>query len=321
MAATGRLALRPTRFGIQAACFWLAMFAAFYAAPYSNLFFLLLGFLGLVLVAGTWGARRNVRGVSAVVDVLPPVPAGSDASVSFELRAPRPTRFQIGVRLVLVGERSVVGHVAVLDGEAGAAIAVGGLPRGIHRVERTLLESFHPFGLVRARIPVAGPEELVVYPAPTEATAGRSAADMLEELLGRTVTAGTMQPASLRDHRLDEGLQRVHWRASARRAKLIVQEWEGGGGQGLEVVLDRRADADELEDALRTLSALVSLARESKETLRIHTQGLAATFGPGNRPWADALRFLAGADRLPSSAAAPPVTGPGVLRLPKAVAA
>ena len=32
-------------------------------------------------------------------------------------------------------------------------------------------------------------------------------------------------------------MRRIHWKASARRDRLVVTEWEGGGGTGAEVVL------------------------------------------------------------------------------------
>ena len=51
------------RLTIHGAVFWTVMCGAFYAAPYSNLFFLLLGFLTLLGLGGVVGARRNMRDV------------------------------------------------------------------------------------------------------------------------------------------------------------------------------------------------------------------------------------------------------------------
>ena len=48
--------MRPTRFGIKSVVFYLVMLGAFFAAPYSNLFFLLLAFLTL---AGAFGAAEE----------------------------------------------------------------------------------------------------------------------------------------------------------------------------------------------------------------------------------------------------------------------
>ena len=68
-----------------------------------------------------------------------------------------------------------------------------------------------------------------------------------------------------------DSLRAVHWRATARRGRLVVREWEAAGGQGLEVVLDRRCAPAELEEALEALSALVHVARARKGSLRVRT--------------------------------------------------
>lgn len=308
--------MRPTRFGLHGILFYAALVVAFYAAPYSNLFFLLLGFLTLLALGGAWSARRNLAGVSASLAELEPVPSGSRVRAPLVLRAPGSARFQIAARLELAGGGRLEGRIDVLEGEAKVELRAASLPRGCHAIERALVESSHPFGILRARRAFVAPAELVVHPAPRALRNARSVAESLGELFGGGELGGDLQPASLRDHRDGEGLRGVHWRASARRGRLVVQEWEGGRGEGLEVVLDRRSTSEELEDALATISALVELARAHKETLRVHTQGLSATFGAGNRPWRDALRFLAGADALPADAAAPPPASPSVLRLP-----
>jgi uncharacterized protein (DUF58 family) len=236
------------------------------------------------------------------------------------VHAPRPARFQVAVRVQLEGSRALEGHAALVEGEATVMLRAPALPRGRYAVLRAFVASTHPFGLVRLRRALAAPPELLVYPAPGALVEGRSAADALDELLGRgTPGQGDLQPCGLRDHREGEGVRGVHWRASARRGRLVVQEWEGGSGEGLEVVLDRRASEEALERALSTLSAMVHLARTNKETLRIHSQGLSATFGEDQRPWGDALRFLACAEALPPSGPPPPATSPGVARLPRAV--
>lgn len=314
--------MRPTRFGLHGALFYAVMLGAFFASPYSNLFFLLLGFLTILGLSGVLAARRNLRGVTASLADLPPLPSGAAAQVPLRLTAPGPARFQLEASLLLEGGERLAGRLDLLQESGSAVLRVPPLPRGCHAVRRARVESAHPFGLLRVSRPFEAPAELVVYPAPLGPRAlvdGRSAAEALDELLALAdPRAGELQPSGLRDHREGEGLRGVHWRASARRARLVVQEWEGGGGRGLEVVLDQRCAEDELEQALGTLSAMVSLARSAKETLRIHSQELAATFGDGQRPWAEALRFLARARALPSDAPAPPATSPQTLRLPRA---
>ena len=313
--------MRLTRFGVSAGVFYLVVLGAFFAAPYSNLLFLLLVFLTLLWVNGIVSATRNLHGVEAEIARLDPVPTCSDVRGKAVLSVGdgrRAARYQIDLHLELEGARELVGHVALLSREAELAVTAAPLERGCYAVRRAFLESLYPLGMLRVRRSVEAPAELVVYPAPEALVEGRSARETLEDLIGGgDPGAGDLQPAGLRDHREGEGVRGVHWRASARRGRLVVQEWEGGTGNGLELVLDRRCDEDELEESLAAVSALIEVARTNKETLRLSSQGLAETFGEGHRPWSDALRFLAVAEALPSNGPAPPAVSPGVARLPR----
>ncbi|MEL6715648.1 MAG: hypothetical protein AAFP86_17840, partial [Planctomycetota bacterium] len=58
-----RSRLAPTLFGARVAFFYVVVLAAYYAAPYVNLFFLLLGFLGLFWSFALPWSWRSLRGV------------------------------------------------------------------------------------------------------------------------------------------------------------------------------------------------------------------------------------------------------------------
>jgi uncharacterized protein (DUF58 family) len=129
---------------------------------------------------------------------------------------------------------------------------------------------------------------------------------------------GSDQPSGLREFRDGDELRAVHWRATARRGALVVKEWEGDAARGLEVVLDRRCAAAELEDALSLISALALVARDDKESLTVHTQGTSSTHGGDHAPWDALFRLLATVQAVPDGGPAPPAASPAVLRLPLA---
>jgi uncharacterized protein (DUF58 family) len=190
------------------------------------------------------------------------------------------------------------------------------LRRGLYPVARARLVTTWPLGLFLARRPLPAPAELVVFPAPASRPEAHGGGGPLGELCGfRTVQGGLLQPSALREYRPGDPVRRIHWKASARRGELVLQEWEGGTGNGYEVVLDRRTDEETFEAGLSLLSALALAAREEKEPVTLHTQGLSATFGPKARPWPDLFRFLAGASTLGPEAAPPPPAPPEVPRL------
>jgi uncharacterized protein (DUF58 family) len=306
--------VRPTALGIKAALFYIVLLGAFFAAPYANLFFLLLAFLTIQALTSYVSCRRNLTGVRAAVDELEPVPADTGAPVTVTIHGGKRTRLALGIRLELEGQAPVVLAGGVVSGETRVTGRVPPLPRGVYPVRRASLTTTWPLGLYRLSNPVRAPAELVVYPAPAQLTSEGNAGigDLYSALGGE----GFLQPSALREYRPGDELRLVAWKASARRGSFVIKEWEGGSGAGHEAVLDRRTDPESLEQALSLLSALALAAKEQKDLLTLHSQDLSATFGRQRRPWRELLTFLAQAEVLPADAPAPPAVSPAVLRLP-----
>ncbi|MCP3916190.1 MAG: DUF58 domain-containing protein [bacterium] len=311
--------MRLTRFGFKGVLFYATLVTAFFASPYSNLFFLLLGFLTLQWMLCVLWTRANMRGVRASIPDIEPMPAGAGGVVHARVETTG-TRFQVQVELQ-TDAGAQAGQAEVVRGEASVAIRIPPLPRGLHSLASARVTSSYPLGLLAVHRPVSAPPELVVYPTPIELASARSSSEALADVIGDSATgAGDLQPSGLRDHHEGDEVRAIHWRATARRGSLVVKEFEGGGGDGLELVLDRRCGAEELEEALSIVTAIVQLARSNKEVLVLHSQDLSATFGAGHRPWNEVLHFLAGADALPQTGPAPPPVSPSVTRLPLAAA-
>lgn len=319
--------MKLTLFGVRSLVFYATVVVAYVSAPYVNLFFLLLAFLTLHWILAFVWTSGSLRGLTLQVDELPAVMASTPARVPVRFHAERGRLFDVNATLFLdvPGEkrpRRASGGLAVLKGRARLSLAVPPLSRGVYPVRRAEAWSSYPFGLMKRILPIEdAPAEVVVFPQPTtvsDASGGRTAEDFVRDMLGSNVSGeGDMQPSGLRDRREGDSLRSIHWRASARRGKLVVLEWEGGGGEGLEVVLDRRCAPLELEEALADLSALVQFAREGKEVLAIRSQDLNVSFGEGHEPFDRALYFLASAQVIPMEGAAPPPVSPTVLRLPR----
>ncbi|MHC4548193.1 MAG: DUF58 domain-containing protein [Planctomycetota bacterium] len=306
----------PTGLGIKAALFYLLLLAAFFAAPYANLFFLLLAFLTLLGVAGLVGCWRNLAGARAAVEELEPAPTGAGAAVRVTFDGGSRTRFALGVRLEMAGGAPVLVAGGVVRGPTQAVGRVPPLPRGVYPVTRASLVSRWPIGLFKLKVPLRAPRELIVYPAPARLTETHEGGGGVGDLYSALGGGGFLQPSSLREYRPGDELRLVHWKASARRGVLVIKEWEGGTGAGHELVLDLRTDPEALEEALAILSALVLAAKEQKELLTLHSQDLSATFGNRQRPWRELFAFLARARPLPAGAPPPPTVSPGILRLP-----
>lgn len=309
--------MRPTGLGVKAAFFYLLLVAAYFAAPYANLFFLLLVFLTLLGVADVLAARRNLAGADGRVEEGEPMPSGAGGSLLALVDA-GPRRWALGVEVVLEGAEPLRAALGEAAGEARLRVPVPPLARGVYPVREARLVSTWPLGLWKARRAVPAPKELVVYPAPAALATSRGAGGGVGELYDRLGAAqGFLQPSELREYRPGDELRLVHWKASARRGALVIKEWEGGTGSGHEVLLDRRAKGEELEEALSAISALALAAKDQKEVLTVHSQDLSATFGGSHRPWRELFRFLALASPLPADGPPPPTVSPAVLRLPR----
>lgn len=319
--------MRPTALGIKAIAFYVTVFVSFYVSPYANLFFLLLGFLSVLLFLTLLWTARSLSGVSARVARLAPCPAGGELELSAELtsESSKP-RFDLGVELATDAGRIRLPRCPVLRGRDDATRITARVPaptRGIHTIRSTQLDSAHPFGLVRRRVAIDGPKELIVYPAPlTDSPDGRpqTVVEASERLLHASGVASSdeLSPEGLRDYRSGDPLRDVHWKASARRRDLVVKTWDVHGDRGIEVVLDRRTcAAEQLEHALSILSTIALRCREKKESVLLVSQDVRRRFGgDGQEPIDELLRWLAQADALPPDAAPPPTAAAGALRLP-----
>ncbi len=307
----------PTGLGVKALLFYGVLGGAFLAAPYSNLYFLLLAFLTVLGVLGYFWTWRNLAGVTGRIPDIEPHPAGAPVPWRVEVRAGRRARFGLRARMVLSGHGPVYAAAQVLEGSSAIRGALPPLPRGVYRVERADLGSNSPLGLFGVRRGIPGPDAVVVYPSPAAAPELRRGAAGLADLLGNGFSGeGFLQPSSLREYRPGDDPRRIHHKASARRGAFVIKEFEGGAGNGIEVVLDRRTDPASLEHALSLLAAVALAAREGKEVVELKSQGFAGTFGPGHRPFRELLTFLAAAEPLPAGGPAPPPASPAVPRLP-----
>ena len=307
--------MRPTGLGIRATLFYLLLVTAFFAAPYANLFFLLLVFLTLLGLFNAVSTYRNLEGVGGKVVEIEPTPASAGASFRARLFGGSRTCYAVRLELEIEGHEPVGVPVGLIRGETVVNGSLPALPRGLYRIVAARLVSSWPLGLVRRRVELETPGELIVYPAPaalaTTRDGGGGVGDLYDAL---GLNDGFLQPSNLRDYRPGDELRLVHWKASARRTELVVKEWEGGTGSGHELLLDRAVEKDELDDALQVVSALALAAKEQKEPLTVHSQGMSATFGADHEPWRELFRFLAAA--APVSGPPPPSVSPSVLRLP-----
>jgi uncharacterized protein (DUF58 family) len=306
--------IQLTALGFKGSLFGLVLVVAFIGAPYANLFFLLIAFLTILAVLNLWWTFANLHLLRGGIEALEPLPAGAGGPVTAWVEARSRPRFGISLQTQLGSGPRLEIPCAMVSGREQLKGSVPPLPRGIYPLRQAQLTTCWPLGLVRFHQPIDAPESLVVYPAPAENL--MTALGGEDEHQSAHRVGGALQPATIREFRHGDSLSAMHWKASARRGEWLVVDWDGGENQGAEVLLDRRTSAEKLEEALSLVSALVHHARDRKDVLGFHSQGMQARYGPGHQPYRELLTYLAGCQPLPETAAPPPVASPEVLRLP-----
>jgi len=289
--------LRPTELGLKGVALVAALEVAFFATSYSNLFFLLLTFCGVIGGIAAVGALANLRGLRVVVEPVPFAAAGSPRQIVVHTRGGR-RRFDLA--LVLEGEDRKVdaGHVAIATGDGTHTATMAALPRGVLHATRLRVSSRHPFGLFQAsrRYPVE--IEVVTYPSPDAGDAAPRndvGPSIGAHDRGRVV-------ASLRPFRTGDALGAVHWKATARRGEPVVKECEPEGTERLDVVIDRRCSAEELETRLAAATDFVLNARDGDAPVTLRSQDWTQSVTVNGVGAHTALRRLAAATTLPSTA-------------------
>lgn len=214
-------------------------------------------------------ARRALQGLSARRLPRPPVQAGIPAEWTLEVHDAGPA----GGSWVLeerVGD--AVASWLVVRGGAGTVfrprVRATFPRRGRYTVEPLTARSGFPFGLIRRRVVLAPADELIVLSRPARVDGERLRAWLFRAWAGsdeerrrvRRVVEREAEVHGLRDYRAGDSPRRVHWKATARRNRLIVREYEDAAPPRLTLVVDpwlpdraTEADRDHLE-------AVVSLA-------------------------------------------------------------
>jgi uncharacterized protein (DUF58 family) len=301
---TNRVSIRPSALGSKGCLLFAALELAFLATHYSNLFFLLLAFSAVLGVFGAWWSWRNLKGLRIESIELAAAANGSQRAAQVHLAAKRRPRFDLVVELNLERGYDEVAYTPCLVNAQAIDGTIAGQPRGVRSIDHVRITSGFPFGFFIARTTLPVIAELVTYPAPVPFGESRSGGGHEGDLGALHAGRGTAL-AGLRAFRTGDGMSDMHWKATARRGTPVVKERERESAPAVDVVLDRRCDQAALERALSQLTTLV-LAARTDTPLHVHSQGVELLVDPDRGGADDALRWLADANTLTSSAAPPP---------------
>jgi uncharacterized protein (DUF58 family) len=305
--------LRPTRAGWW---FCALSFGVGVAAlnTGNNLLYLVLSLMLAFLVLSGLLSESALRGIE-VRRLLPrEIFAGTPARVVLEIRNAqrRNTAFAVAIEDCVAAERgsSPCGRCFALRVAPQATLqrsyALRAAKRGELHFAGFRVHTRFPFGLFSKSLRIEAPESALVYPEVETVSALRSLGRAREgeiEDAGRG-TRGALA-AGLREYRPGDPARRIHWRASQRRAELLVRELESESAREVEVRL-RTANSASGENFERAVcwaaSEIVAwLEAGTRVALRTDRETLPAAHGAEQRarllaylariaPDADALR-------------------------------
>lgn len=235
---------------------------------------LLAAMLLATIPAGWWAVRARVRNVAVRRTTPRTTSTGQTTRTTLSVHAP-------GRGLVVAHDAlgDVVG-VTTTDGER-LVTADPRLDRGVHDVATVEVLLGDAFGMFRASAtgPVALDPPLLVRPVPADE------AD-LEELRGTSLEGDDDQRRrrrgadvdGIREHRPDDPVRAIHWRASARRGELLVRELRGPQDPPLHVVLAPHAwPRDVLDRTCELVLGLLATAHAEGRSVHLHADGEVAT--------------------------------------------
>ena len=226
------------------------------------------------LLAGLWVinlllARRAVTGLSARRLPRPPVQAGIPTEWSLEIRddGPRAGNWTLEER---VGDAAAAwlvirsGPGTVFRPRVRATFP----RRGRYEIRPLAARSSFPLGLAGRSMQLLPPAELIVLPRPARVDGERLRAWLFRAWAGRDeerrkvrrVVEREAEVHGLRDYRPGDSPRRVHWKATARRSRLTVREYEDAAPPRLLVVVEPWLPARPTEADRNQLEAAISLA-------------------------------------------------------------
>ena len=112
--------------------------------------------------------------------------------------------------------------------------------RGVYSFDHATMDSSDPIGLYFFETTLDGKDNIVVHPSSAlspNATNGQLGARGQEEQDGSIRRGEGVDLHGVREYVQGDGLRRIHWRASARRDKLVVVEYEDALPQDMHLIL------------------------------------------------------------------------------------
>ncbi|MFH1560532.1 MAG: DUF58 domain-containing protein [Chloroflexota bacterium] len=143
--------------------------------------------------------------------------------------------------------------------------------RGIYRVGTPVVSSRDPFGIFRLQHREPGTEQLVVLPYMVDIPPFSLAQGDFtgEGPLQKNVPEATTAASTIREYQPGESTRYIHWPATARKARLMLKQFDGGAEDVAWILLDLQGEVQEGDEIENTeeyaITAAASVAKSYSE--------------------------------------------------------
>lgn len=275
----------------------------------NNLLFLVLGMLLASIVVSGILSEQSLKQVRVERRLPAGVSAGQPALIGLVARnsKKRAPSFSLELR-EKGGDVEGRGFLVHLGAGQTGEIAYRFIPhrRGLHRFDQLEVATRAPFGLFEKSKPLDAPAELVVFPRRVPAPPAVTRALAREGERPEDRIGIGLEVHSLRDHRPGEDARTIHWKSSARHARLIGVDREQERRRRVCIVVDNRAlSGAPLDRAVEKAAALVERELDAGAEVSLAVAGGWLGAGSGDSHLREALTMLALLQPAPD---APPPT-------------
>jgi uncharacterized protein (DUF58 family) len=217
-----RIYILPTRYGLiyGALLFLMLLGSVNYANNPAHLLTFLLAGLGSNAIYLTW---RNLRGLRLVCKGASPVFAGEQGRFVVELEKGEHER--PAIQLMFEDSEPELLDLHAGSGRQGRQLVLPALPRGLHRLNRLVVSTRYPVGLLRAWCFLECDKPILVYPAPGEPWTPDGAEG--EDALSGEYGSGSEDFVGLRNYQPGDQPSQIDWKSYARDRGLNTRMFSG----------------------------------------------------------------------------------------------
>lgn len=247
---TGRIRLRPTRYGAMFAALLLAMLIG--SSNYNNnLGFLLVFLLGGVLMVSSTVTYKNISGIRVKSWKAAAVFAGDQAVFDLDIQSPpdaekRSVTFNLGSGSTL-SDLPSTGRIRIYLPTAG---------RGILTPGPLTLSTVFPLGLVRAEILLDIDARCPVYPTPFWGEAQGAMPSAAPQGEANRRHSGTEDFQGLRTYQPGDPPRQIAWKTLSRGKGLYIKEFTEPDAEAIELNW-RTVPGRNIEQKLSTICGMI----------------------------------------------------------------